>query len=158
MSLDAYGKPSETAERYDPSTDAIQQLVDMPNPRSSFGVCWHQGSVYLCGGSHLSIDQFHPQNSVFSTVCVLPQPITCLAAFVSEGSLMMISTTDIWKQVGQKWTSTPRSPKQQRLFGKNGSSSAVAVIGHYYYCIYEDNCLEIDIHSFAETTYPFFRS
>ena len=39
--------------------------------RSCFGLCWHQGLLYLCGGSHLSVHTFDPKAQYHSELCDL---------------------------------------------------------------------------------------
>jgi len=124
----------------------------MLEPRAAFGVCWHLHLVYLCGGTHPSIETFNPLTLTYTAVCSLPEKPWDIAAFFYLGTLHLLSKSAIWMESAGEWRETVLTSKAD-LDDWWQIPYCVSVLGHNCYFLCERKCVAIDLRTLTETSY-----
>jgi len=141
---------SRASEVFLPATLSLEQLPDMLEPRAAFGACWHLNCVYLCGGSHPSIETFNPQTETFSMMCDLRERLEGVAAFSYRGYLYLLGKSEIWKRGRLVWEKVVRKTRNGSDVKRRASNSA-AVLGTSCYFLCESRSATLDLRTLTET-------
>jgi len=142
---------SRVCEKFLPSNCSIERLPDMLEPRVDFGVCWHLNLVYLCGGTHPSIETFNPRTLTYTKVCDLPGEISGIVAFPYLGALHLLRNSAIWKETAGQWQKTAITSRDG-LRDWRCTPYSISVVGHYCSYLSESQCVTLDLHTFARTS------
>ena len=131
-------------EKFLPGTVSLEPLPCMLVPRSDFGVCWHQHCVYLCCGSHPTVEKFDPQTSVFTKVSDLSiSEIT--VAFSYGEQLYIVEGDSVWQGDSRQWKKTQLRGRVPALASRNSPYASVA--GHFCSFIVGYQCLTVDLRT-----------
>ena len=143
---------SPVVEKFKPSNCSTERLPDMLEPRSAHAVCWHHLCVYICGGTHPSIERFHPQTLTYTKMYELPEMVSDVIAFSYQGSLYMLSDRTIWKENARNFQKIIIDSMEEP--GKWRSAPySVAVIGDCCCFIYERQCKTLNLRTLTETSF-----
>lgn len=143
---------SQVAEKFNPSGCSIEQLPDMLQPRAAFGVCWHLHLVYLCGGTHSSIETFNPLTLTYTIVSILSEEAMDIAAFSSLGSLYLLNNSAIWTENAGKVQKTVLTSTTEPADWWQ-SPYFVSVQGSKCYLLCINKCVSIDLLTLTDTAY-----
>jgi hypothetical protein len=107
--------------------------------------------VYICGGSHPSIEKFDPLTLTFTQVYDLTSKISGVIAFSFNETLYLIGVENIWK--GNALEIVPRA---SRLDGARWWDSlyGVSLIGNFCFFLEDEECVRLDMRTLTETSYP----
>lgn len=144
---------SKVCEKFLPSDLSLERLPDMLQPRSAFGLCWHKDCVYLCGGSHNSIEQFNPNTLLYTTMGEVTADISYPLAFSYEGCLYLLGCSAVWKEEGGGWKRIGRVGAQEQS-NWWPYPFFVSIAGNYCHFIAEDLGVSLDMRTFTETSFP----
>jgi len=126
----------------------------MLEPRSAFGVCWHLNLVYLCGGTHPSIETFDPRTLTFSRVCELEERISDITAFSHLGGLYFLEDPVLRRGASGEWHKTARQPRAE-LESWWEVPYFVSVAGNLCHFLSGQQCVSLDLRTLLGTSYLF---
>jgi N-acetylneuraminic acid mutarotase len=98
--LDASARPTNTVERFDPTTGIWSFVASMPGTLHHFGMAAAQGKLYVVGGYVSSftgtsaVREYDPSANAWRTVASLPRRRGALAAVAIDGKIYAVGGVD----------------------------------------------------------------
>ena len=143
---------SQVGEKFQLSNCSTERLPDMLEPRSAHAVCWHHHCVYICGGTQLSIETFHPESLTYTKVCALPEMVSNGVAFSYQGSLYLLRGLTLWKKTAANLQITAINSREEERTWWSAPYS-VAIVGDCCSFIIYDQCATLDLSKLTQTSY-----
>lgn len=138
--------PTDQLTRFDPSTEAYEELAPLPEPLSHVGVVAHDGALYVLGGYGERVDantsdhfyRYDPASDRWTRLSDLPAPRAAMAVGVIDDRLIMAggaldrvatATTFAYDFGSEDWSRLPDMGSKREHVGEAVADRNLYVLG-----------------------------